>query len=62
MDINDLRSVVTVVSFVMFIGIVWWAYSDKRKPAFDEAALLPFSDDELAEAGKEAGQRERKAS
>ena len=46
MDINDLRSLFTVVTFAMFIGIVWWAYSGKRKQAFEEAAMLPFTDDE----------------
>jgi cytochrome c oxidase cbb3-type subunit 4 len=42
MDINDLRVVVTVLSFVVFLGIVAWAYSRKRKRDFDEAAQLPF--------------------
>jgi cytochrome c oxidase cbb3-type subunit 4 len=37
-----LSSVMTVVSFVTFIGIVVWAYSGKRKRAFDEAANAPF--------------------
>lgn len=44
MDINDLRSVFTVLSLVVFIGIVWWAYSDRRKVAYDEAARLPLDD------------------
>jgi cytochrome c oxidase cbb3-type subunit 4 len=38
-----LSSVMTVVSFVTFIGIVVWAYSRKRKRAFDEAANAPFA-------------------
>jgi cytochrome c oxidase cbb3-type subunit IV len=38
-----LSSIVTVVSFVTFIGIVAWAYSRKRKRAFDEAANAPFA-------------------
>jgi len=46
MDINDLRSIVTVLSFSVFVGIVWWAYSGKRKSRFDEAANLPFAEDE----------------
>lgn len=45
MDINDLRSVVTVLSFATFIGIVWWAYSRRSKQRFEEAARLPFADD-----------------
>ena len=45
MDINDLRIVFTVLSFVVFIGIVLWAYSGKRKKAFQEAAQLALDDD-----------------
>lgn len=45
MDINTLRSVATLASFVTFIGIVWWAYSRKRSNDFSEAANLPFEQD-----------------
>lgn len=45
MDINDLRSVVTVVSFLTFLGIVAWAWSKRNKSGFDEAAQLPFKDE-----------------
>ena len=43
---NMAASVVTVVSFVTFIGIVAWAYSGRRKKAYDEAANMPFDHDE----------------
>lgn len=46
MEINDLRSIMTVVSFATFIGIVWWAYGRGRHQRFDEAANLPFAEDE----------------
>jgi cytochrome c oxidase cbb3-type subunit 4 len=36
-------SIVTVVSFVAFIAIVAWAWSAKRRKAFDEAANAPFA-------------------
>ena len=49
MDINDLRIIITVVAFITFIGIVLWAYSSKRKTAFDEAARLPFAGDDANE-------------
>lgn len=42
-DINILRSVVTGVSFVLFVGILVWAYRPARKTSFDEAAQLPFA-------------------
>ena len=45
MDINDLRSLFTVLAFAAFVGIVWWAYSSKRKHAFDEAAKSVLDDD-----------------
>ena len=45
MDINDLRAIVTVVSFLVFIGIVCWAWSARRKKDFDEAARLALDDD-----------------
>lgn len=56
MDINDLRSIFTVLVFLAFIGIVVWAYSSKRKQAFDEAANLPLDDDEPVDRGDKAGQ------
>ena len=45
MDINDLRSLFTVLAFIAFLGIVWWAYSDRRKQTYEEAARLPLDDD-----------------
>ncbi len=48
MDINILRSLVTVISFLMFLGIVWWAWRGRRRSEFDEAQMLPF----LEEAAK----------
>ncbi len=45
MDINDMRSVVTLVSFLTFVGIIAWAWSKRNKSDFDEAAQLPFKDE-----------------
>lgn len=44
MDINDLRIAVTLLSFLLFAGIVIWTLSPRNKPAFDEAQQLPFLD------------------
>lgn len=46
-SLSDLRTIVTSLSFVVFIGIVWWAYGKRQKQRFDEAANLPFADPEL---------------
>ena len=45
LDINILRSAVTVVSLAVFLGIVAWAWSKRRANDFDEAANLPFEQD-----------------
>jgi cytochrome c oxidase cbb3-type subunit 4 len=47
MDINDLRGLSTLFLMITFIGLCIWAYSSKRKKTFDEAANLPFADEEL---------------
>jgi cytochrome c oxidase cbb3-type subunit 4 len=44
MDINTLRGIATLLALIAFVGVCWWAYGDKRD--FDEAANLPFADDE----------------
>jgi cytochrome c oxidase cbb3-type subunit 4 len=41
------RSIVTVMAFVTFIGIIVWAWSGARRERFDAAARLPLEDDEL---------------
>jgi cbb3-type cytochrome oxidase subunit 3 len=43
-----LGSVTTVVAFATFAAIVVWAWSARRKAAFDAAARAPFAlpDDE----------------
>ena len=38
MDINDLRSLITVLGLLCFLGICYWAYSKHAKAGFDEAA------------------------
>jgi len=47
MDIPMIHAIWTVVLMVLFIGIVFWAWSGKRKARFDAAARLPFDEDEL---------------
>ncbi|WP_043510279.1 CcoQ/FixQ family Cbb3-type cytochrome c oxidase assembly chaperone [Halomonas sp. BC04] len=46
MDTGTFRGIITFLLIVAFIGITWWAYSRRRKPDFDEAAQLPFADDD----------------
>ena len=44
--VSDARSVVTLICMMTFIGIVIWAYSSRRTQDFEEAAMLPFADEE----------------
>jgi len=50
MDINTLRGLSTLFLLIAFIGLVFWAYSGKRKKEFDEAANLPFADEDMHNA------------
>jgi cytochrome c oxidase cbb3-type subunit 4 len=54
MDINLMRSLVTVAAFAAFAAIVWWAYAPARRGRFERDALLPF---EGEEAGKDCDER-----
>ena len=45
MDYAISGSIYTLLVFVCFIGIVWWAYSKKSKANFDEAEMLIFDDE-----------------
>ena len=45
MSFTFIQSIWTIVVMVTFLGIVAWAFSKKRKSAFDEAARLPFEDE-----------------
>jgi len=40
------HSIWTLVLFVIFIGIVVWAFSRRQKKRFDDAANIPLKDEE----------------
>ncbi len=46
MDTGTFRGIITFLLIVAFLGITWWAYSRRRKPDFEEAAQLPFAEDD----------------
>lgn len=47
---DTLQGIWTLAVFITFLGIVAWAWSRKRRKAFDEAARLPLEDDAEGEA------------
>jgi cytochrome c oxidase cbb3-type subunit IV len=49
MDLTLVRTVFTIVMFSLFLGIACWAWSGKRKTAFEQAAHLPFVTDDGAD-------------
>jgi cytochrome c oxidase cbb3-type subunit 4 len=57
--LNELRTIITVVAFVTFLGIVLWAWSGRRQAAFAQASRIPLDDDDLPhEAGLQTGSEE----
>ncbi|MCD6707669.1 MAG: cbb3-type cytochrome C oxidase subunit 3 [Thiobacillus sp. 65-1059] len=46
MDSGTISGIVTVVFILVFIGIVWWAYSKGNKQRFEDAGKLPFGEDD----------------
>ena len=46
MDMTDLRVLGTVLMAVAFAAVVFWAFGPSRRKYFDEAANLPFKDEQ----------------
>ena len=53
MDINTLREIVTVASFLAFVAIVAYAYVPGNRERFDDAANLPLGDERPFGQGEE---------
>ena len=46
MDSGTVSGIVTAVFILVFIGIVWWAFSKGNKQRFEEAGRLPLDEDD----------------
>jgi len=53
MDYGTLRGLVALLILALFVIIVVWSYSKKRKSSFDEVANSIFDEDELSKQDKE---------
>lgn len=47
MSLETLRIIIMLVSLSAFLGVVLWAFGPRSKQRFDEAANLPFADDDM---------------
>ena len=45
MSVSFVQSVWTVIALVIFIGIVVWAFSRRKKADFDRAGRMALDDD-----------------
>lgn len=45
MDMGIVRGLITLILFLLFLGLFAWTWSRRRKKDFDEAARLPLDDD-----------------
>ncbi|MBK9133751.1 MAG: cbb3-type cytochrome c oxidase subunit 3 [Betaproteobacteria bacterium] len=58
MDVNDMRVMVTMASFVLFVALAVHTWSRRRRPEHDAAARLPFEEEGAAgQAEAEQGTR-----
>jgi len=46
MDLITLRIIATLVSFGVFLAILWWAYGGAQGKRFAEASRIPFEEDD----------------
>jgi cytochrome c oxidase cbb3-type subunit 4 len=44
MDLDTLRTVIEVLAFAAFVGVVAWAWSARRRDDFGRAARIPFDE------------------
>ena len=43
MDLNDIRSIVTLLSLALFLALMVWTWWPTRRLGLDAAAQLPFT-------------------
>ncbi|MDR0234310.1 MAG: cbb3-type cytochrome c oxidase subunit 3 [Zoogloeaceae bacterium] len=61
MDLNEVRGVLTpLVGIILFLCIVRWAYSKRSARVYEEAANLPFTDDDDSVPGENGATEQRK--
>ena len=51
-DLNALRAAVTVVSLLVFVGIVVWAYARHNRERFEDLGALVLTDEDAPRGGR----------
>jgi cytochrome c oxidase cbb3-type subunit 4 len=46
MDLNLLRSLISIAALAAFAGIVWWAYAPARKKRFEADGEMIFREED----------------
>jgi cytochrome c oxidase cbb3-type subunit 4 len=46
MDNGTWQGIGTLLALLAFLGVCWWAFSKHKKKDFEEAAQLPFAEDD----------------
>lgn len=59
MDIGTIHSIWTVLLFVCFVGVVWWAFGSKRKSRFEQDAKMIFDEDDKEKSSTKEGENKQ---
>lgn len=62
MDYGTYQGIYTLVLMAIFISIIAWAYSKRRKRSFNEAANLIFADEAVHSESLQSKNGEQKSS
>jgi cytochrome c oxidase cbb3-type subunit 4 len=54
---NSIQVMWTLVAFVVFVGIVIWAFSSKRQQEFHEASMLAFDEVDMKKTEQDSGDK-----
>ncbi len=47
LDLGTLRGILTAILLALFIALIFWAFSSKRKASFDRAARTALEEDSV---------------
>ncbi len=56
--ITDPRSLITLISFLTFAGILWWTYVSHKPADFSQAEMIPFADGDIGQPAAQGSDKE----